>query len=147
MGVASMVLGIVSLGLLGTGCLGFLSPITAFIGIVLGVVDLILKRKSGGPRAKPIVGLVLSGAAMIVLVVLILATDWQLMSNTSSYDPWGQTGQFPQQSQQPIQPLQPQQALPQGQPMQPMQPMQPVDPNDTDDTVEPVPIPVQPVRP
>lgn len=149
MGVASLVLGIVSLALVGTGCLGFIAPIPAFIGLVLGVIDLVLRRKQTGGKAKPIVGVVLSGVAMAVVIAMLVASDFQLTSMQNQYDPFGQGG-FGSQPAGPIQqpqPVQPpgQMGQPSQQPSGPMQPMQPMQPAGQD-TDEAIPIPVQPVQ-
>ena len=124
MGVASMIIGIVSLVIGFIPMCGFWAAVPAVIGLILGIVDLVLRSKRKQPRGKAIVGVILNPLAIIVIVA------WTLLFVYGSGMPPDQRitgfGQgWPQPS--PV-PLQPAPQSPPLQPMQPMQPMQPVPP-------------------
>lgn len=69
MGIAALVLGIVSI-LIGMvpfcGAIGF---IPAIIGLVLGIVDLVKKNKSGEKQGIAIAGTALSGIAIVFILL------------------------------------------------------------------------------
>ncbi len=72
MGIASLVLGIVSLILAFVPCCGIVSVIPAIIGLILGIVEVVKKKKAGEPKGKGIAGIVLGVVAIIVTIVWFL---------------------------------------------------------------------------
>ena len=76
MGIASLVLGIVSVVFCFLPCLSYVALITCIIGLVLGIIDLIKKKQSGEPKGQAIAGIVLNAIALglFVLGFLVLAS-------------------------------------------------------------------------
>ena len=70
MGVASLVLGIVSIPLIPF-C-GFFTYLPAIVGLVLGIIDIVLKKKSGENKGLAIAGTVLSSISVVLITGLIL---------------------------------------------------------------------------
>lgn len=68
MGVASLVLGIVSIIIGFVPFCGAIAFIPAIIGLVLGIVDIVKKNKEGQPKGMAIAGTVLSAIAVIFIV-------------------------------------------------------------------------------
>lgn len=68
MGVAALVLGIISIII---GCVPFCGAIAfipAIVGLVLGIVDIVKKNKEGQPKGMAIAGTVLSAIAILVII-------------------------------------------------------------------------------
>jgi hypothetical protein len=136
MGIASMVIGIVALVIGFVPFCGAWAIVPAFAGLILGIVDLVLKTKRKRPRGMAIAGVVLNPLAIIVVVawwLWAISVSSQIVSapvTTGFNSAWSQLPAAAQQQQQ--------QQL---QPMQPMQPMQPVP-----DTAQPS-APAQPAAP
>jgi hypothetical protein len=160
MGVASMVIGIVSLAIGFFPLCGAWAVIPAVVGLGLGIADLIVKTMRKESRAKAIVGVVLNPAAILIIVGYFVMADVQMQDQwpqpIDAWDagpsPFGQQPGPPGWPGQPGQPGQPG-GVP-GQPLQPMQPMQPMQPVDTaappepdTSTAEPEPVPVRPPAP
>ena len=70
MGVAALVLGIVALVLSFLPCVSWLAYLPAFVGVVLGIVGLVLSRKTGEGKWTALPGLVFSITAIIWVPVL-----------------------------------------------------------------------------
>lgn len=70
MDIASMVLGIVSL--VFSFLCGCVSIITAPIGLVLGIVDLVKKRDKQLPKGMAIAGVIMCGISVVLLIVLMV---------------------------------------------------------------------------
>jgi len=71
MDIASLVLGIISL-VFSFFC-GFITMITAPIGIVLGIIDLVQKKKENNEkRVMSITGIILSVVGLVILIVAFL---------------------------------------------------------------------------
>lgn len=68
MGVAALVLGIVSLVISFIPLCGTWALIPAIVGVVLGIVDWVKKKKEDAPKGKAIAGTICSGIAIIVIV-------------------------------------------------------------------------------
>jgi len=117
MGIASMVLGIVSVVFGLVPFCGTWAIIPALIGLILGIVDLVIKSRGRAPRGAAIAGVILNPIAIIVVVLW----TWLFVANvqTMPADAW-QWSQPPSWQTAPG---------PAGPPMQPMRPMQPVDPD------------------
>jgi len=69
MGVAALVLGIVSLVVGFIPLCGFFAIIPAGIGLILGLVDVALKSKTKKPKGQGIAGIVLNGVAILVIIL------------------------------------------------------------------------------
>jgi hypothetical protein len=142
MGIASMVIGIVSLAVGWFPFCGTWAIAPACVGLGLGIADVVVKSKRGLPKGMAIAGLIMNPLAILVIVLwwalaISAAHDaaseidpqlgqqmMQLMQNTQNLQ------NMPGMQPQPGQPAQNPALIPsQPAPVQPMQPMQPV-PND-----------------
>jgi len=73
MGVAALVLGIISVLLAFIPVIGlFLAPIPAVIGLILGLVDWKQKKKAELSVGISLAGTILSGVALLVIVLWIV---------------------------------------------------------------------------
>lgn len=72
MGIAALVLGIISLILAFTGCGAWISWLTALIGLILGIVAVVKGKKSGDKIGMGVAGIILSAIATIVTIVVIV---------------------------------------------------------------------------
>ena len=140
MGVASMVIGIVSLVIGFIPMCGFWAAVPAVVGLILGVVDLVLRSKRKQPRGKAIVGVILNPLAIIVIVgwyfLFVYGAEMGADRMITGYGQgWQQPpagwGTGPSQSTLPLQPD------PQPVPLQPMQPMEPMEPVPPDPNAPP----------
>lgn len=68
MGVASLVLGILSLIVGFVPFCGAIALLPAIIGLILGIVDVVLKSKKGEPKGMGVAGIVLSAISIVVIV-------------------------------------------------------------------------------
>lgn len=68
MGVASLVLGILSLIIGFVPFCGAIALLPAIIGLILGIVDVVLKSKKGEPKGMGIAGIVLSAISIVIIV-------------------------------------------------------------------------------
>jgi len=134
MGVASMIIGIISLVIGFIPMCGFWAAAPAVVGLILGIVDLVLKSRRKQPRGKAIVGVILNPLAIIVIVAwYMLFVYGSEMAADQMITGYGQGWQQPSPGWQPGPtqtplPLQPDPQPVPLQPMQPMEPMQPVPP-------------------
>ena len=68
MGVASLVLGILSLIVGFVPFCGAIALLPTIIGLILGIVDVALKSKKGEPKGMGIAGIVLSAISIVIIV-------------------------------------------------------------------------------
>ena len=68
MGVAALVLGIISVAVGFIPFCGTWAIIPAIVGLVLGIVDCVKKSKEGNPKGKAIAGIVCSAVAIVVII-------------------------------------------------------------------------------
>lgn len=68
MGVASLVLGIVSVVISFVPFCGIIALIPAIVGLILGIVDVVKKSKVQEPKGMSIAGIVCSAVAIIFIV-------------------------------------------------------------------------------
>jgi hypothetical protein len=68
MGIASMVIGIVSTVLGFIPLCGNIAFIPAIVGLILGIVDVVRKSKQGLPKGQAIAGIVLCSIAIIIIM-------------------------------------------------------------------------------
>lgn len=69
MGIAAMILGIVGVAMAFIPCVGVVALIPAPIGLILGIVDTILKKKKHLPAGMSIAGIALNAAAIIFVIL------------------------------------------------------------------------------
>lgn len=82
MGVASLVLGIISVIISFFPFCGIIALVPAIIGLILGLVDTIKKSKTQEPKGQAIAGLVCSTIAVILIIwwYVIAGSSIALMS-------------------------------------------------------------------
>lgn len=68
MGVASLVLGIISLIIGFIPLCGAIALVPAIIGVILGIVDIVSKSKKGEKKGTSIAGLILSAIATLIII-------------------------------------------------------------------------------
>lgn len=73
MGVAALVIGIVSLVFGFIPFCNIFALIPATVGLVLGIIDWVKKKKGGEPKGKAIAGAICSGVAIIIILVYYFA--------------------------------------------------------------------------
>lgn len=95
MGIAALVLGIISIiSSLIPGCGFIIALLPALIGLILGIVDVVKKSKSGESKGVGIAGIILTAIAIvfsiiynIIIVGAIVGTAIdETMSNSSYYN-------------------------------------------------------------
>jgi len=69
MGVASLVLGIVAAVFAWIPFCGTWALVPAIVGLVLGIIDWVKKKKADQPKGKAIAGTVCSGVALIIIAI------------------------------------------------------------------------------
>lgn len=96
MGVASLVLEIISAIIGFVPFCGTFALIPAIIGLILGIVDWVKQSKAGNPKGKSIAGTILSAIAIVVIMFYWIAvgaavrnavknTDWNSVISNSEY--------------------------------------------------------------
>lgn len=68
MGVASLVLGIISLIIGFIPFCGMIAFVPAIIGLILGIVEIVKKSKEKAPKGMGIAGTILSAISIVVMV-------------------------------------------------------------------------------
>lgn len=68
MGIAALILGIISLIIGFIPLCGSIALFPAIIGLILGIVDTVLKKKKGEKIAVSVAGLVLSAISIVVII-------------------------------------------------------------------------------
>ena len=74
MGVAALVLGIISVAVGFIPFCGTWAIIPAIVGLVLGIIDCVKKSKAGNPKGKAIAGIVCSAVAIVIIIIYYLIT-------------------------------------------------------------------------
>ena len=72
MGIAALVLGIISLILAFIPCGCYISGLTALIGLILGIVAVVKGKKSGAKIGTGVAGIILSAIAIVVTIVAFI---------------------------------------------------------------------------
>lgn len=95
MGIAALVLGIISIIIGFIPLCGSIAIIPAIVGVILGIVDIVTKSKKGEKKGISIAGLVLSAIAIIVIIFWVFVfgvaasemdlNDLNNIVNNSSY--------------------------------------------------------------
>ena len=68
MGIAALVLGIVAIIGAWIPVCNYFSLLPALVGVILGIVDLVKKKKEGGKKGMAIAGLILSGISLLIII-------------------------------------------------------------------------------
>lgn len=68
MGIASMVIGIVAAILGFVPFCNYFAALPAVVGLVLGIVDIVLKGKKEQPKGVGIAGVALNGVAILLII-------------------------------------------------------------------------------
>ncbi|MHB8062830.1 MAG: hypothetical protein ACYDG2_09395 [Ruminiclostridium sp.] len=68
MGIASMVIGIVSTVLGFIPLCGNIAFIPAIVGLILGIVDVVMKSKKGLPKGQAIAGIILCSISIVIIM-------------------------------------------------------------------------------
>lgn len=68
MGIAALVLGIISIVIGFVPFCGVIAFIPALVGLILGIVDIVKKNKEGQPKGMAIAGTVLSALALLFII-------------------------------------------------------------------------------
>lgn len=71
MGVAALVLGIISIIIGFIPVIGAIAFIPAIVGLILGIVDIVKKNKEKAPKGMSIAGTVLSAIAIVFIIFWI----------------------------------------------------------------------------
>jgi len=69
MGVAALVLGIVSAVFAFIPFCGTWAVIPAIVGLVLGIIDWVKKNKENAPKGKAVAGTICSAVAIVIIIV------------------------------------------------------------------------------
>ena len=85
MGVASLVLGIISFIIGFIPFCGSIALVPAIVGIILGIVDLVQKSKNNEKKGMAIAGLVLSAIATVIIIFWVFVFG-VAMSNVDMND-------------------------------------------------------------
>ena len=77
MGIAALILGIISFILSFIPICGLVGLLPAIIGLILGIVEVVKKSKAGEPKGLGIAGIILTSIALIVSIVwnLVVVAD------------------------------------------------------------------------
>lgn len=84
MGVAALVLGIISIIIGFIPFCGAIAFIPALVGLILGIVDIVKKNKEGKPKGMAIAGTVLTAIAIIIITFWLFVFG-AAASQTSKY--------------------------------------------------------------
>ena len=72
MGLAALIIGIISVILGFIPVCGMIAIVPAIVGLILGIIDVSRKSKKQEPKGKGMAGIVLNAAAIIVILVWTL---------------------------------------------------------------------------
>lgn len=85
MGIASLVLGIVSLIIGFVPFCGGIALIPALVGLALGIIELVKNKKESKPAGMAIAGIVLCSIAIVVIIFWLVIVIGISASNVSGY--------------------------------------------------------------
>ena len=109
MGVAALVLGIISVVLGFIPLCGIIALVPAIVGLILGIIDLVRKKKASEKFGKALAGLICSAVAIVVIIayyVLVIVgvgvaankagkalneVDWNEVGESLNRVDWNQT--------------------------------------------------------
>lgn len=82
MGIASLVLGIVSVVISFVPFCGIIALVPAIVGLILGIVDAVKKSKEQQPKGMAIAGIVCSAVAIVLIIYWYVAAAATVNSAT-----------------------------------------------------------------
>lgn len=80
MGIAALVLGIVSIIIAFVPFCGIIAFLPALVGLILGIVGLVVKRENNPNKGTSIAGVILSSLAIVIMVVWFFVLGMALSS-------------------------------------------------------------------
>ena len=92
MGVAALVLGIVSAVIAFIPFFGTWAIIPAIVGLVLGIIDWSKKKKANEPKGKAVAGTICSGVAIIIIAIwwMLFGIAAKNVENTINTTDWNE---------------------------------------------------------
>lgn len=81
MGIVALVLGIVSIIIAFVPFCGIIAFLPALVGLILGIVDLVIKNKQNQNKGKSIAGVILSSIAIVIMVFWFFVFGMALSSD------------------------------------------------------------------
>lgn len=82
MGIASLVLGIVSVVISFVPFCGIIALVPAIVGLILGIIDAVKKSKEQQPKGMSIAGIVCSAVAIVLIIYWYVAAAATVNSAT-----------------------------------------------------------------
>lgn len=89
MGIAALILGIISIIFAFIPCTSWFGIITALVGLILGIIDIAKKKKSGEKKGVSVAGTVCSAIAIVIACLwyfLVVAAANKVTKELESYD-------------------------------------------------------------
>ena len=86
MGIAALILGIISFILSFIPICGLVGLLPAILGLILGIVEVVKKSKAGEPKGLGIAGIILTSIALIVSIVWNLVVVAAIGVAASEYE-------------------------------------------------------------
>lgn len=86
MGIASLVLGIVSLVVAWIPCVGSVAFLPALVGLILGIIDVVKKSKAKAPKGIGLAGTICSGIALLFIGIYFCLFYYLLSTVSASSD-------------------------------------------------------------
>lgn len=86
MGVASLVLGIIGLFLCFIPFIGIIGLLFAIIGLVLGIVDWVQKKKKDVKHGQAMAGVICSAIAIVIVIVYTILASLLVANGTKNID-------------------------------------------------------------
>lgn len=84
MGIASLILGIISLIIGFIPLCGTIALLPAIIGVILGIIDIAKKNKTGENKNQSIAGLIMSAIAVVVIIFwIVVASGVEVETNSN----------------------------------------------------------------
>lgn len=81
MGIAALILGIVSIIIAFVPFCGIIAFLPAIVGLILGIIDLVLKSKQKQSKGVSIAGVILSALSIVIMVFWFFVFGMALSSN------------------------------------------------------------------
>lgn len=85
MGIASLILGIISLIIGFVPLCGSIALLPAIIGVILGIIDISKKSKTGEKKNQSIAGLIMSAIAVVVIIFWIFVASGVEVETDSNF--------------------------------------------------------------
>lgn len=85
MGIASLILGIISLIIGFVPLCGSIALLPAIIGVILGIIDISKKSKTGEKKSQSIAGLIMSAIAVVIIIFWIFVASGVEVETDSNF--------------------------------------------------------------